>query len=215
MPPTCLTSLDLLSSDRVLTGPLLANVKLAELPALPVYLPLRSPCKLMPLQIKTDHSVSGKVLLVFTTCPGRTIKQQSCGVGNSSRQEHKFCCWGNRRFSVCGLSSINFQSAAMVVFWQFWPNFRVAFWGNGLPNSSRSYFGNDLQSRRILLYFSCAWTHDPQRGWELWAASFLIWTLPLTRSYLLPSPQRKNPAEDGDRHSFLHFENVTFLTGFS
>ena len=72
------TSLNFPLNLQVITGPLLPNFKLSELPALPVHLFMRSPFKLTPLQIETTLAVT-KRRSVFPTCPGGVIKQQNCG----------------------------------------------------------------------------------------------------------------------------------------
>lgn len=133
-PHGCLISLHAPLNSQVVLSPWFALQFQASRAANPlVHLLLRSLFKPMLPRIKSHHSDGDKTLLVFTTCPDWTSKQQSAGDGDSSRQEHHMwvltsfkisVVFMNKLFLVCCTSPVNFQSAEMVVF----DGFNEALW---------------------------------------------------------------------------------------
>lgn len=99
---------------QVITGPLLPDFKLSELPALPVHLFMRWPFKLTPLQTETTLAVT-KRRSVFPTCPGGVIKQQNCRGWEQLQARTRIQLFSRTNVSVCVFSA-NFQRAEMVVF---------------------------------------------------------------------------------------------------
>ena len=181
------TSLNFPLNLQVIAGPLLPNLKLSELPALPVPLFLRSPFNLTPLQMKRDHSGCDKTPLGFPSLPWWSHQTAGLrGMGTAPGKNTNSVVFTNKHVAVCLCVFNQFPEGWNGCFWQFWPSFIDAF----------------LEKVFIKLFLFSCWKFPSGRKvfivcfprlvmWclgrlELWAERFLIWTLPLTSPCPLP-----------------------------
>lgn len=108
-PHGCFTSLNFLLNFQVITSPLLTSFKLAELLALPVRLLLRLLFKVTPLQIQRGHW-QWENAAHFSSLPW--LNHQTTELLGMRTASVVFV---DKHFSVCGMFSVNFWRAEMVV----------------------------------------------------------------------------------------------------
>ena len=114
-PHGCFTSLSSLLNVQVISSPLLTSVKLAEPRALPVHLILRSLCKLTPLQIQRPPW-QWQNTARFPSLPWLNHQTtELLGMGTTPGRNTNSVVFVDKHFSVCGMFSVSFWRAEMVV----------------------------------------------------------------------------------------------------